>query len=42
MFKKILCEKCNRHGVHRDDAMNQRCNGCEHKIRQCICKPQDN
>jgi hypothetical protein len=23
--------------THRDDAMDQRCNSCEHKVRQCIC-----
>jgi hypothetical protein len=26
-------------GIHRDDAMNARCNGCEHLVRQCICLP---
>lgn len=23
--------------AHRDDAMNLRCNGCEHLVKQCIC-----
>jgi plasmid maintenance system antidote protein VapI len=23
--------------THRDDAFIERCNDCEHKIRQCIC-----
>lgn len=31
------CEKCGSR-VHRDDAMNQRCNGCEWLVSQCICK----
>jgi DTW domain-containing protein YfiP len=25
------------HGFHRDDAMERRCNKCEHLVRQCIC-----
>lgn len=27
-------------GTHRDDAMNRRCNDCEHLVRQCICNWQ--
>ena len=34
----MYCEKCGS-DVHRDDAMNRRCNNCEHLVRQCICKP---
>lgn len=24
--------------THRDDAMNLRCDDCEHLVRQCICE----
>ena len=24
--------------THRDDAMNERCNACEHLVRLCKCK----
>lgn len=24
--------------THHDDAMNRRCNMCEHLVRQCICE----
>lgn len=33
----MTCEKCGSE-THRDDAMNLRCNDCEHLVRQCICK----
>jgi hypothetical protein len=36
---KPTCEKCGA-DVHRDDAMNQRCNGCEWLVRECICEPK--
>lgn len=32
-----MCEKCGNK-THRDDAMNRRCNGCEHLVRLCDCK----
>lgn len=32
-----LCEYCGLHTTHRDDAMNRRCNGCEHIVRLCCC-----
>lgn len=31
-----MCEKCGAK-VHRDDAMNRRCNDCERLVRQCDC-----
>lgn len=42
---QLTCQTCRRHefrpllfsGFHRDDAMNRRCNRCEHLARQCIC-----
>jgi len=34
----MACEKCGA-DTHRDDAMNIRCNGCEHLERQCDCEP---
>lgn len=36
---KMSCDKCGS-ATHRDDAMNRRCNKCEYKVRQCICKPR--
>ena len=30
------CERCGA-DTHRDDAMNSRCNRCEHLTRECIC-----
>jgi hypothetical protein len=38
---EMSCDKCGS-ATHRDDAMNVRCNGCEHLIRQCICKDKEN
>lgn len=31
---------CGR-GIHRDDAFNRRCNGCEHQVHDCICNPKE-
>lgn len=32
---------CGRCGstVHRDDAMNRRCDACEKLVRRCLCAP---
>jgi hypothetical protein len=32
-----LCEVCQKHAIHRDDAMERRCNGCEWHEAKCIC-----
>lgn len=33
------CEKCGN-PTHRDNAMNRRCDSCEHLTRQCDCPPE--
>lgn len=35
----MTCEKCGAE-THRDDAMDRRCNSCEHLVSQCNCGPR--